>query len=68
MKLKILKKFTDKNTGELYTEGLIIDVKDKRGEELLAHPLELVEEILEPIPVVDETVTAPKAKRTKKSE
>ena len=67
MKLKILKKFTDKNTGELYTEGLIIDVKDKRGEELLSHPLELVEKIEEP---KEETTIndAPKAKRTKKSE
>lgn len=67
MKLKILKNFTDKNTGELYTTGLIIDVKDKRGEELLSHPLELVEKIEEP---KDETTVnaAPKTKRTKKSE
>lgn len=67
MKLKILKKFTDRYTGELYTEGLVINVKDKRGEELLSHPLELVEKIEEP---KDETTVnaAPKAKRTKKSE
>lgn len=66
MKLKILKKFSDKNTGELYTPGSIIEVANKRGEELLAHPLELVEKIEEP---KDETTVndAPKVKRTKKS-
>lgn len=66
MKLKILKKFSDKNTGELYTPGLVIDVANKRGEELLSHPLELVEKIEEP---KDETTVsdAPKVKRTKKS-
>ena len=67
MKLKILKNFTDKNTGELYTPGLIIDVKDKRGEELLSHPLELVEKIDEPTLDNETVVTAPKTKRTKKS-
>ena len=47
MKLKILKKFTDKNTGELYIPDMEIEVKDKRGEEILAHPLELAEKIEE---------------------
>lgn len=67
MKLKVLKSFTDKYSGEFYTSGLIIDVKDKRGEELLSHPLELVEKIEEP---KDETTVndSPKVKRTKKSE
>ena len=67
MKLKILKRFNDKNTSELYLEGMTIEVNAKRGEELLSHPLELVEKIEEP---KDETMVnaAPKAKRTKKSE
>lgn len=43
MKLKVLKKFSDKNTSELYLEGTIIDVKEDRAKELLNHPLDLVE-------------------------
>ena len=66
MKLKVLSDFTDKNSGELYTTGQIIDVKDKRGEELLSHPLDLVEKIEEPINTA--TNSTPKTRRTKKSE
>lgn len=47
MKLKVLKKFVDKNNGEFYIEDMILTVSAKRGAELLAHPLELVEEIEE---------------------
>lgn len=47
IKLRVLKRFTDKNTSELYLEDMIIEVNAKRGAELLAHPLELVEEIKE---------------------
>lgn len=45
IKLKILKKFNDRYTGELYTEGLVIEVSKERANELLNHKLELVEVI-----------------------
>lgn len=47
MKLKVLKAFHDKNTDELYEVGKEIEVDAKRGKELLAHSLSLVEEIKE---------------------
>ena len=67
MKLKVLKSFTDKYTDKAYTSGMEIEVKDKRGEELLAHPLELVEKIEEPV-ADTETETKAKKTRSKKSE
>lgn len=45
MKLKVLKGFKDKNTGEKYEAGSQIEVEDGRGEELLQHPMKLVEEV-----------------------
>lgn len=45
MKLKVLKKFRDKNTKELYKAGSVIEVDDERGEELLSHEAKLVEEV-----------------------
>lgn len=45
MKLKVLKGFKDKNTGEKYEAGFQIEVEDGRGEELLQHPMKLVEEV-----------------------
>ena len=57
MKLKVLKSFKDKNSGEMYKAGQTIEVEDERGQELLAHPLKLVEE-----------VKAKKVVRKKKSE
>lgn len=47
MKLKVLKKFVDKYSGEFYIEDMILTVSEKRAKELLAHPLELVQEIKE---------------------
>lgn len=47
MKLKVLKAFHDKNTDELYEVGKELEVDAKRGKELLAHSLSLVEEIKE---------------------
>ena len=67
MKLKILKKFTDKNNGELYVPEQIIDVSSKRGEELLSHPLELVEKIEDSKENTSEN-DAPKTRKAKKSE
>lgn len=49
MKLKVLKNFWDKNTGEPRKVGDIIDVSKERAEELLKHQLELVE-------IVDEII------------
>lgn len=53
MKLKVLKAFHDKNTDELYEVGKEIEVDAKRGKELLAHSLSLVEEIKEKKQVKD---------------
>ena len=44
MKLKVLKEFKDKETGEMRKVGEVIEVTDERGAELLNHPLELVTE------------------------
>ena len=44
MKLKVVKAFKDKETGEMRKVGEVIEVTDERGEELLNHPLELVSE------------------------
>ena len=44
MKLKVLKAFKDKETGEMRKVGEVIEVTDERGAELLAHPLKLVSE------------------------
>ena len=45
MKLKVLKKFRDKNTKELYEVGVVIEADDARAEELLNHEAGLVEEV-----------------------
>lgn len=44
MKLKVLKEFKDKETGEMRKVGEVIEVTDERGAVLLNHPLELVTE------------------------
>lgn len=62
MKLTVLKNFWDKITGEPRKTGDIIDVSKERAEELLKHPLELVEVIQEESAdkiikdIVDETI------------
>ena len=61
MKLKVLKKFSDKYTNKVYTIGDEIEVNEKRGKELLGHSLELVE-------VIAEEQTEEKPKRKKSSE
>ncbi len=45
MKVKVLKKFRDKNTGEMYDPGQIIEVTKKRHDEILA-----VDKLIEVIP------------------
>lgn len=47
MLLKIEKVFKDKNTGELYQVGQIIDVSEKRGNELLGDDRKLVSAVEE---------------------
>lgn len=42
MKLKIEKKFVDKNTGELYRVGDVVEFSKARGDELLADTRNLV--------------------------
>lgn len=63
MKLKVLKRFTDKNTSELYLEDMIIEVNAKRGAELLSHPLELVEEVIEESSTKEVKTTSKKSKK-----
>lgn len=70
MKLKVLKTFSDKNTGELYTKDLTIEVSNERGKELLAHPLDLVENVDEnPVmdKIIDEVVEEFKEEQKKKT-
>lgn len=45
MKLKVLKRFHDKVTGEPYEVGSIIEPTDERGAEMLAAKGDLVEKI-----------------------
>lgn len=45
MKLKVVKKFRDKITGELHQVGDTFEVEDARGEELLNHKMEIVSEV-----------------------
>jgi hypothetical protein len=46
MKLKILMKFRDRNTGTLYNVGDEVEFDEKRANELLADKRNLVEKIL----------------------
>lgn len=68
IKLRVLKRFTDKETSELYLEGMILDVSEKRGKELLGHPLDLVEEIKEEEPSIsaEEAMANVEVKKTSK--
>lgn len=45
MKLKVVKKFRDKITGELHQVGDTFEVEDERGEELLGHEMGIVSEV-----------------------
>lgn len=42
MKVKVIKPFRDKHTGDFYEEGAVLDVTKVRGEELLKDKRELV--------------------------
>lgn len=43
MKLKVLKKFHDKETGNIRNAGDIIEVSDERGKEILASKMNVAE-------------------------
>lgn len=62
MKLKVLKCFVDKVNGKNYNIGDEIEVSDKRGSEILSHPLEIAEKIAEPKKA--ESEEKPKKKKT----
>lgn len=67
MKLKVLKKFSDKHTNEVYAIGETIEVNEKRAKELLSHSLGLVEVVEEEKTVTTENVVTEQAKRKRKS-
>lgn len=50
MKLKIEIAFRDKNTGDLYEKGSIVEFEDSRAEELLADKRNLVAKVKEAAP------------------
>lgn len=50
MKLRVCVEFVDKVTGETHRIGDVIEVADKRGAEILAHPQKLVEAVEDPKP------------------
>ena len=54
MKLKVLKVFNDKYTGQLYKINDVIEVNEERAKEILNHPLELVEEVVEELEAAKE--------------
>lgn len=43
MRLRVVKSFHDKAEGVVRNVGDVFDVADKRGQEILAHPLNAVE-------------------------
>jgi hypothetical protein len=63
MKVKVLKKFIDKHSGEIHKEGKILTVSKERFEEILSVD-KLIEEIAENDTVEPSTV---KKKTTKKA-
>ena len=63
MKLKVLRKFKDKNTGELYEAGSVIEVSDERGAEIIGNPLKLAEAVKTTTRRKSASKAAPKKKR-----
>lgn len=43
MKIKVLKRFHDKVTGEVHEVGEVVEVTDQRGEEITSSPLGVAE-------------------------
>lgn len=47
MKIKVIKNFVDKKTGELCEAGKTFEVNDTRGKEILKNPYHVAEEVKE---------------------
>ena len=45
MKIKVLKRFHDKETDKVYEVGEVVEVTDKRGIEIISNPLEVAEKL-----------------------
>lgn len=45
MKIKVLKRFHDKETDKVYDVGEVVEVTDKRGIEIISNPLEVAEKV-----------------------
>lgn len=45
MKIKVLKRFHDKETDKVYEVGEVVEVTDKRGIEIISSPLEVAEKV-----------------------
>lgn len=45
MKIKVLKRFHDKETDKVYDVGEVVEVTDKRGIEIISSPLEVAEKV-----------------------
>ena len=45
MKIKVLKRFHDKETDKVYEIGEVVEVTDKRGIEIISSPLEVAEKV-----------------------
>lgn len=45
MKIKVLKRFHDKETDKVYEIGEVVEVTDKRGIEIISNPLEVAEKV-----------------------
>lgn len=74
VKLKVLLRFRDKYTDEIYNEGDVIEVNEKRAKELLLNHtqiVEVIEVIKENKPSTDsvsETKTQTKKRKTTKND
>lgn len=69
MRIKVLKRFHDKETDKVYEVGEVVEVTDKRGIEIISNPLELAEKIggADVTPAAENTVDEkPKAPRRRK--
>lgn len=45
MKIKVLKRFHDKETDKVYEVGEVVEVTDKRGIEIISSPFEVAEKL-----------------------
>lgn len=72
MKLKVLKSFSDKETGQVYKVGDEIEVSTKRGNEILSSRYEVAEMVngvieLDGEPIAEQIENTEPKKRSRKS-